>query len=128
MAGFKEGTGSDPFADEKEEADDDAGETHVDDGPNAAGDREETGGVAEKPLLPYIHRRDGVKDGRSQRPVFVRDGTETGVADVHDILEDRLDTDVYQTDVWEAVIEVGLENIDDVEAVLRSKRYGYDWG
>jgi hypothetical protein len=75
--------------------------------------------------LPYIHARDGVKDGRTQRPVFLRDHVESGIDDLVAGMEDELGEDVYKTDVTEAAMAVAQEHPDLVLAKLQE--WGYGW-
>lgn len=72
--------------------------------------------------LPYIHARDGVKDGRTQRPVFLRDYVETGIDDLVAEMEAELGEDIYKTDVTEAAMVVAEEHPELVAEKLR------EWG
>jgi hypothetical protein len=75
--------------------------------------------------LPYIHARDGVKDERTQRPVFLRDHVESGIDGLVAEVEAEVGEDVYKTDVTEAAMAVALENPELVLAKLES--WGYGW-
>jgi len=75
--------------------------------------------------LPYIHARDGVKDGRTQRPVFLRDHVETGIDELVAEMETELGEDVYKTDVTEAAMAVAQENPELVAEKL--EEWGYGW-
>jgi hypothetical protein len=75
--------------------------------------------------LPYIHARDGVKDGRTQRPVFLRDHVEAGIDDLVAEVEAELGEDVYKTDVTEAAMAVAQEHPELVREKLES--WGYGW-
>jgi hypothetical protein len=75
--------------------------------------------------LPYIHARDGVKDGRTQRPVFLRDHVESGIDDLVAEMEAELGEDVYKTDVTEAAMAAAQENPELVLAKL--EEWGYGW-
>jgi len=75
--------------------------------------------------LPYIHARDGVKDGRTQRPVFLRDHVEAGIDDLLSEMEAELGEDVYKTDVTEAAMAIAQENPELVLAKL--EEWGYGW-
>lgn len=95
------------------------------------GERDETAGNAttaetapQKQTLPYIHARESVKDGRTQRPIFLRSEVEDGVDELVDDLEDRVGANVYKTDVMEAAVVLAQENPDLVEAKLREWGYG----
>jgi flagellar biosynthesis/type III secretory pathway M-ring protein FliF/YscJ len=108
------GPAQDPFAE------DDTG--NDDDEPSAA----ETASVSSaKPTLPYIHRRDSVKEDRNQRPMFLRPDTESGIDDLIDDVETDLGEDVYKTDVTEAAMVVAQRNPELVADVLRE--WGYDY-
>ncbi|MFC7143055.1 hypothetical protein ACFQMA_24975 [Halosimplex aquaticum] len=104
-------------------------------GGSAPADRERTDAEADpepsdaegtqRQTLPYIHARDGVKDGRTQRPVFLRDHVEAGIDDLVAEMEAELGADVYKTDVTEAAMAVAQENPDLVLAKL--EEWGYGW-
>ncbi|WP_415383534.1 hypothetical protein [Halosimplex sp. TS25] len=81
--------------------------------------------TSERQTLPYIHARDGVKEGRTQRPVFLRDHVEAGIGDLVAEMEAELDADVYKTDVTEAAMAVAQENPELVLAKL--EEWGYGW-
>ncbi|WP_436928169.1 hypothetical protein [Halosimplex amylolyticum] len=95
-------------------------------GSDASTDPEPSGGeAAQRQTLPYIHARDGVKDGRTQRPVFLRDHVEAGIDDLVAEMEAELGADVYKTDVTEAAMAVAQENPELVLAKL--EEWGYGW-
>jgi len=75
--------------------------------------------------LPYIHARDGVKDGRTQRPVFLREDIEAGIDELVAQMEAEFGGDVYKTDVTEAAMAVAEEYPDLVRAKL--EEWGYGW-
>jgi hypothetical protein len=72
--------------------------------------------------LPYKYRRNSVKEGRTQQPVFLQDETEALIEGTVNEIESQFDEDVYKTDVVEAMIVAGGEDATP-EAVLR--RWGY---
>lgn len=121
MTGMKEGAGEDPFAD-------DAGDTPDEDDPaldDSTSDSEET--VTEIDTqqsfeLPYIHRREGVKDGRTQLPMWLQEDTDSDVDDRVEELEDVFGERVYRTDYVEAALRAEIDGVG-VETVLR--RWGY---
>ena len=76
--------------------------------------------------LPYIHARDGVKDGRTQRPVFLRDDVEAGIDELVATMEAEFGEDVYKTDVTEAAMVVAQEHPELVVAELEGWGYGWD--
>ncbi|ACV49398.1 hypothetical protein [Halomicrobium mukohataei] len=76
--------------------------------------------------LPYIHARDGVKDGRTQRPVFLRDDVEAGIDELVATVEAEFGEDVYKTDVTEAAMVVAQEHPELVVAELEAWGYGWD--
>ncbi|WP_276273992.1 hypothetical protein [Haloarcula litorea] len=120
---MKSGAGDDPFADEPPEAEDTSGDAASDtDVADEASAGIEGGAAANVSELPYKYRRESVKEGRSQQPMFIQSETEDrideAVADVESQFEER----VYKTDVVEALIVAGAEGIEP-EAVLR--RWGY---
>jgi hypothetical protein len=144
---MKQGSTDDPFAEEPD-VDTDADEEPDGDGPDSdptgvsadsdgAGGTEDraqdddppdggsTQGSVQPGSLPYIHARDGVKDGRTQRPVFLRDHVEAGIDDLVAEMEAELGEDVYKTDVTEAAMAVAQENPELVLAKL--EEWGYGW-
>ena len=138
---MKQGSTDDPFAedpadertsdDETKSGDEtEAGdETVSTDSLDAVSDRPGTNSTRteaqQRHSLPYIHARDGVKDGRTQRPVFLRDHVETGIDGLVAEMETEVGEDVYKTDVTEAAMAVALENPELVLAKLQS--WGYGW-
>jgi hypothetical protein len=142
---MKQGSTDDPFAEDTTsetgtDTDDDTGESRIKDPEtqpsqdttaggtaeesNAAGTDDDSGSEASR--LPYIYARDSVKDGRQQRPIFLRDGIEDGIPELVGELEDRFDENVYRTDVMEAAVEVAQEHPDLLEAKLEEWGYGWD--
>ena len=75
--------------------------------------------------LPYIHARDGVKDGRIQRPIFLRDHVEDGIDDLVGQMEEEFDERVYKTDITEAAMVVAQENPSLLREIL--EEWGYGW-
>ncbi|MFD1588173.1 hypothetical protein ACFR9U_14420 [Halorientalis brevis] len=141
--GMKEGLGDDPFADDTAESTSESSATNsvkADTGGQSANtdveqadtrsDVNPTDTASESTgsrTLPYIYKRDAVKDGRSQRPVFLRDYNEDRIPELTDAVEDDLGESVPKTDVLEAALETAIENPEMVAATLRTDRYGYDW-
>ncbi|MDS0261219.1 hypothetical protein NDI56_17605 [Haloarcula sp. S1CR25-12] len=142
---MKQGSADDPFADEApDEAAGDA-ETDADsgltDGPATESDSTDgpatDSGLAspetspadtlssQSRSLPYIHSRDGVKDGRTQRPVFLRDHIEAGIDDLVTQMEAEFGEDVYKTDVTEAAMAIAEERPELVREKL--DEWGYGW-
>jgi hypothetical protein len=127
---MKQGSADDPFADNTGEDTDDAVAA------DELGDTTETtpttdaGGQGSAPpqqrSLPYIHSRNGVKDGRTQRPVFLREHIETGIDDLVAQVEADIGEDVYKTDVTEAAMAVAQEHPDLVREKLIEWGYGWD--
>jgi hypothetical protein len=143
---MKQGSTDDPFADEptsstETEGDSDAESTTEspasqrdrsrDSAEQEAEDTDETTGTASgatgSRVLPYIYKRDSVKDERSQRPVYLREYNEERIPDLVDDVAAELGADVTKTDVLEAAMETAIENPQQVADVLRTERYGYDW-
>jgi len=129
---MKSGSGDDPFA----EADDDSETTDNDNTDDAASeaatsplletesddaDSTDTG----QPEIPYKFRRESVKEGRKQRPIFVRPEVESRESEFIRTLEDEVDEDVYKTDALEAALVVAMDNPELVAEKLRE--WGYDW-
>lgn len=141
---MKQGSTDDPFAEDDEEGleDDRAKEepevepveeepVTVDDPSGmetgTVGDPDDAGGsTVQRQSLPYIHSRDGVKDGRTQRPVFLREAYEDGIGELVDRMESELGEDVYKTDVTEASMAVAQEHPELVLEKLEEWGYGWD--
>lgn len=77
--------------------------------------------------LPYIHKRGAVKEGRTQRPVYLRPYNEDRIPELIDAVEEQLGEEITKTDLLEAAMETAIENPRIVAAILRTERYGYDW-
>lgn len=129
---MKQGSTDDPFA---EDPIDDTDDENPDD--DLALESDQDLGTTSSPLttessqtqersLPYIHARNGVKDGRTQRPVFLREHVEEGIDDLVDEMETAFDERVYKTDVTEAAMVIAQENPELVRAKL--EEWGYGWG
>jgi 5-hydroxyisourate hydrolase-like protein (transthyretin family) len=112
---MKPGASDDPFADDSDDIpnDEPTSETATD------------SARATDQQLSYIHSRDGVKDGRTQRPIFLRDEYEDGLDDLVDRMEERFDQQVYKTDVQEAMVALGIRNSDQLASILNE--WGYGW-
>lgn len=138
--GMKPGSGDDPFADDEDDVDDESGSDPFDESdepvkPTSQTDSERPSPsdpmprVPEHPgdvdsRLPWIHRRDGVKDDRAPKTIHYTDHTLEREDELQDALETALGEDVSMTDAREAAYLVGLDRIDDVADVLRE--WGYD--
>jgi len=124
---MKQGSADDPFAedpvDEESGADATDSEETTDD--TVETDTVETRIRTERRSLPYIHARDGVKDGRTQRPVFLRDHVEEGIADLVDEMEAEFGERVYKTDVTEAAMVIAQEHPELLAEIL--EEWGYGW-
>lgn len=131
---MKQGSADDPFADDASE------ETDTEKEPELETDNQGTEtslastetdrstsstATSQTRSLPYIHSRDGVKDGRTQRPIFLRDHIESGIDDLVTQMEDEFGEDVYKTDITEAAMAVAQEN----PSLVREKldEWGYGW-
>jgi len=124
---MKSGAGDDPFADEDESDTEEAEATTEPTSPTDPDAEPLTGGrsreqTAATTELPYKYRRDSVKDGRTQQPMFLQDSTEGLIEETVAEIEAQFDEDVYKTDVVEAMIVAGGEETTPA-AVLR--RWGY---
>jgi hypothetical protein len=120
---MKEGAGEDPFAEDAGDQADD--ENHGQSDTEAETSTSETGGDAQQKIqIPYKFRRDGVQDGRDRVPLFVKPETKREERDARRELEDRLGEDVSLTDLREALVKVGLDHLDEVEAQLEGWGYG----
>jgi hypothetical protein len=75
--------------------------------------------------LPYILRRDKVKDERPEvHQLFVQKETHSAAISAERELEDRISDDLSRTDAREAIYRAGMQHLDDAEKILR--RWGYD--
>lgn len=137
MAGMKEGTGSDPFAEPADDDDDTPPETAATTGETVTTESQESTPTQTDPPSsttdetsrpePYIHTRAKVKEGREDYPVPLREDTREGIEDLKHEIESRFDDDVYKADLLEAAIEHAIEHPDDVAEMLETERYGYNW-
>lgn len=142
--GMKSGAGSDPFADAdtgsegEESTETDAtvgdaltesteeGTTTTERGSGLGGsDTPEEGGSTAKESLPYLFDRDGVKDSREMVQYFLQDPTVELETQSRRAVEDELGTDVYLTDLREALVRVGTEHLDEVADELREWGYRF---
>ncbi|SDG31240.1 hypothetical protein [Halorientalis regularis] len=142
---MKQGSTDDPFAEDTvsetgTDTDTESRESATNDPETESSQDATTGGAAEESSapgtdddngseasrLPYIYARDSVKDGRQQRPIFLRDEIEDGIPELVGELEDRFGENVYRTDVMEAAVEVAQEHPDLLEAKLEEWGYGWD--
>ena len=132
--GMKSGAG-DPFADDASE--DEASDTSETSAEKAPATKVQTGDddTANKTdsdisdssgdELPYIFDRHGVKDDRKMIQYFLRDETKNIEAEAKHAVEQKLGTDVYLTDIREALVRIGAEHIDEVADELREWGYRY---
>lgn len=138
--GMKSGSGDDPFADDDGGSDaDDIDEEHTpkpvddpdqEDAPVPEPRSTATSGIPDHPSnessrLPWIHRRDGVKDDRDHKTIHYAEHTvKRERQELRPALEQQLGGDVDLTDAREAAYLVGMGHIDEVADVLRE--WGYD--
>lgn len=129
---MKKGSTDNPFEDDPE-VEDEKQEVDAEDTSTSMGVTESQPSDAfekstptpQRQSLPYIHSRNGVKDGRVQRPIFLREHIEDGIDDLVDQMEDEFGEDVYKTDVTEAAMAVAQEHPELVMEELES--WGYGW-
>jgi|AntRauTorckE6833_2_1112554.scaffolds.fasta_scaffold14867_1 hypothetical protein len=140
---MKSGAGSDPFADD---SDDEEGppetsdvttqettsqnnsepESEPDrDSPSARSEPSESTDHANEEDIPYIFGRNTVKTDRQMVQYFLRDETMSLESDVKHAVEQKLGTDVYLTDIREALIRVGANHVDELADELRGWGYRY---
>lgn len=75
--------------------------------------------------LPFIFARRTVKADREAVPVYLQSEISNEVANVERELAERFDGDkIMSLDVREALIQAGLRNMSDVEAVMEEWGYG----
>lgn len=127
---MKQGSADDPFADDVSESNSEPGEdTDAPDETTVTGESStelDAESTSQSGSLPYIYSRDSVKDGRQQRPIFLRDEIEAGIPELVTDLESTFGENVYRTDVMEAAVVIAQENPDLVEAKLAEWGYGWD--
>lgn len=137
--GMKSGSGDDPFADD-DQTDDEVHEEEIsqtldgdplqEETPASEPTPTATPGVPDHPSdeasqLPWIHRRDGVKDDRDHKTIHYTEHTvKRERRELRPALEERLGDDVELTDAREAAYLVGMDHVDEVADVLRE--WGYD--
>jgi len=139
--GMKSGAGSDPFehdsSDDASEAEKTTGqdtdatsttkaqtgadETETQTNPDISDSSETLSGDD----LPYIFDRNGVKDERKMIQYFLRNETEDLETEVKHAVEQELGTDVYLTDIREALVRIGAKHTDEVSDELREWGYRY---
>ena len=143
MTGMKSGAGSDPFAGAENE---ESGAAHQTDenGHTAASSTSEAVGTTEETNhidtdtdasqtsdgsfdqgLPYLFARDGVKDERSMIQYFLRETTKHRETKIKAVVENELGTDVYLTDLREAIVQTGMNHPDEVAEQLRECGYRF---
>jgi hypothetical protein len=135
MTGMKEGAGEDPFAEDDTTATGPTQETSQ----AAAGVEDNTedsdlteaneetsrwGKEGEQMQIPYLYRRDGVQEGRHRVPLFLKEETKRAERDTLREFEDRFDENVSLTDLREALVRAGLNNIQEVGEQLEKWGYG----
>ncbi len=136
--GMKSGAGSDPFADDSndQKTTEEAKETNQEQEISTKTNREQerSKGHVNSPDgsidsgsedLPYIFSRNGVKDNRTMVQYFLREETEEIESEVQHSVEQELGTDVYLTDIREALVRIGAEHLDEVAGELREWGYRY---
>lgn len=140
MTGMKEGAGEDPFAEDT----DDTEEVVEESAPQSRREdqkitetkdtdpaRTATSGQrrqAQSMQIPYKYRRDGVQDGRDRVPLFLKPDTKRAERTAQREMEDRFDESVSLTDLREALVKAGLDNLDQVEGHLEEWGYGMTFG
>jgi hypothetical protein len=130
---MKQGSADDPFAEDSTDETKENDRREEDESSDGPVSSEESQPLAESPghtatqthSLPFIHARDGVKDKRKQRPVFLREHIEDGIDDLVDQMEDEFGETVYKTDVTEAAMVVAQKNPELLLEVL--EEWGYGW-
>ena len=137
--GMKSGSGDDPFAEDgdiNDESTADAADIDTDIDCDELSDTQSTTsdpepmsatlpGIPNHPAdessnLPWIHRRDGVKDDRSHKTIHYTEYTlKRERRELRPALEDQLGDDVELTDAREAAYLIGMDHLDEVADVLR---------
>lgn len=123
---MKEGAGEDPFADSESDSDLEQDPKEND---SATFDKDEThvdsiSNENQSVDIPYKFRRDSVQDGRDRVPLFLQSDTKTAERQAIRDLENRFDDDISMTDLREALVKVGLANLDETAETLKEWGYG----
>ena len=127
MTGMKEGAGEDPFAeddsaDSKTRQESEAARSErVTEGHENRHDRDQRRSQIQ---IPYKFRRDGVQDGRDRVPLFLQPDTKRAERDALRELEERFEENVSLTDLREALVQSGLQNLEEVQGQLEDWGYG----
>jgi hypothetical protein len=75
--------------------------------------------------LPYVLRRERVKDERPEvHQLFVQQETHERAVDAERTLQDDLGVDLSRTDAREAIYLAGMAHLDEAADILRE--WGYD--
>jgi len=134
MTGMKEGAGEDPFAEEPTTKEDSNSQTKKStENPPAnenqstkdtSGSTTETQSAEAGQSIPYKYRRDSVQEGRDRVPLFLHPETKSDEREAMRELEERFDDSVSLTDLREALMKAGLENLDTTQEHLENWGYG----
>lgn len=128
MTGMKEGAGEDPFS---EDTDEEHAVSSNDESPSRDEGKDGTTRDSPSPTasasIPYIYRRDSVHDNRDRYPLFLQEETRNAERDAKREFEDKFQNTVSVTDIREALILAGLDNLDDVESHLEGWGYGIEF-
>jgi len=136
MTGMKEGTGSDPFAEDvvDEPGADEQDEPVLEEQPAETASSEPESDVGAKPPertrrpskdeIPYIFRRSRVTDERTLHSFYLRDQYEQVEEDTRHGVQQRLGEQVPKADLREAMLFVAARDLDAVADELRE--WGYD--
>lgn len=90
------------------------------------GEGDGSDGRIDRSEIPWLLRRDVVKDDRPHvHQLFVREDTDAEARRAESRLEERLDTDVYRLDAREAMYLVGMRHLDEVAELL--EEWGYNF-
>ena len=131
MTGFKTGaSGDDPFDDspaEGTDSDPDPVDTDPEpslEAPEPSTDETDVSSPATG-SLPWLYQRDSITDGRTKTvQLHLQQSTLDEQRDARLSLESDLGETVNKADLREAALLVGLQNLEDVEGILRE--WGYD--
>lgn len=119
---------SDPFGDDNAEEmieEKSADESDVEGGDSEQETPDGNTGQINRADLPFILRRDTVKDEReSVHQLFVQSSTDERAKDSERELESVIGDDVYRLDAREAIYLAGMQNLDTAADILRE--WGYD--
>ena len=137
MTGMKEGAGEDPFAEDSANGEDGHSKSETTNETSQAQENQsieddaiattKTSASNTEVTIPYKYRRESVQEGRDRVPLFLHPETKSGERKAMRELEERFDDNISLTDLREALVKAGLENLDTTQSHLENWGYGLDF-